>query len=418
MLDHQAIIKKISPNLNGLGSISTDTRTLKAGDTYLALVGANFNGHDFIDQALAQGASWVISQEHSNHEQVLQVKDTLTTYQQLAQAYKRSLNPITIGITGSSGKTTTKELLKLILSKKYKVHASQANYNNEIGVPKTILSMPQDTEVLILEMGMRGLGEIELLSQTGEPNIAIITNIGHAHIERLGSLANIRRAKLEITLGLKDHDKVSSTLIIDTKLYSELNNGSIDNIAQILGVPTLHIKHIEKFNHEQKFSVDCFSSVGLTLDINAAAKAAQLLGLSAEDIQEQLKLYQPEIGRGNIYYLANNNIIIDESYNANPESVINATEALIKNYPNLHRIAVIGDIYESHDELIDLTFKQIKNQESDNFTLLDVRGLNIEAITKQVEPYLHQSNTAILFKASRKAALDQVISALIKVSHN
>ena len=157
--------------------ISTDSRTIKPNDIYLPLVGEKFDGHDFIPSCLEKGASKVYSQlsleklfekfksEENNKEIISKnknkieiVENCLTKYQELAREYKRKVNPLTIGITGSNGKTTVKEMLASILKSKYKIHYSEANFNNEIGVPKTILAMPEDTEVLILEMGMRGLG--------------------------------------------------------------------------------------------------------------------------------------------------------------------------------------------------------------------------------------------------------------------
>ena len=189
-------------------AISTDTRTIKETDIYLPLKGASFDGENFIDKALDAGAlAYFTTNEciFENAKLVLKVENTLNAYLKLAQYYKQKFNPITIGITGSSGKTTTKEIVYSVLNEKFKTHKTFSNHNNEIGFCQTILSMPTDTEALIVEMGMRGLGEIELISTHLNPDYAIITNSGTAHVGRLGSLDNIAIAKCEITKGLKQN---------------------------------------------------------------------------------------------------------------------------------------------------------------------------------------------------------------------
>ena len=183
-------------------SLSTDTRTIKKGDFYLPLKGANFDGEKFISQALEKGAAGAFYTDKNNLPDkkgiFLQVSDTLETYLRLANYRRNKLNPIVVAVTGSSGKTTTKELVASVLSEKYKTFKTPLNHNNEIGFCQTMFEMPDDTEALVLEMGMRGLGEIELLSKYAEPDITIIANVGTAHIGRLGSRENIAKAKCEI----------------------------------------------------------------------------------------------------------------------------------------------------------------------------------------------------------------------------
>ena len=191
--------------------ISTDTRTIKKGDFYLPLKGASFDGEKFIEEAFKKGAigafctsSAIFSEAgiseilHNSGLYLLQVQDTLMAYLKLANFRRRNKNFTVVAITGSSGKTTTKELVASTLGAKYKVFKTPLNHNNEIGLCQTIFEAPDDTEVLVLEMGMRGLGEIELLSKYAEPDITIISNVGTAHIGRLGSRENIAKAKCEI----------------------------------------------------------------------------------------------------------------------------------------------------------------------------------------------------------------------------
>ena len=180
-------------------NISTDTRTIKKGDFYLPLKGASFDGEKFIQQAIEKGAvGSFCTKENDVKAFQLKVPDTLNAYLQLANYRRKNFNPIVVAITGSSGKTTTKELVASVLSEKYKTFKTPLNHNNEIGFCQTIFEAPDDTEVLVLEMGMRGLGEIELLSKYAEPDISIISNVGTAHIGRLGSRENIAKAKCEI----------------------------------------------------------------------------------------------------------------------------------------------------------------------------------------------------------------------------
>ena len=196
---------EIKGALDGDFEISTDTRTIKKGDLYLPLKGANFDGENFCDKAIEAGAAGCFcTKDACPAAFTLKVPDTLKAYLQIANFARRKYNPKVIGITGSSGKTTTKEMVYSVISEKFKTHKTFSNHNNEIGFCQTVLSMPEDTEVLIVEMGMRGLGEIELISKYCEPDYAIITNVGSAHIGRLGSLDNIAKAKCEITKYLKN----------------------------------------------------------------------------------------------------------------------------------------------------------------------------------------------------------------------
>lgn len=258
-------LKEIFKTELGEVNICTDSREIKSGDFFLPIKGENFDGHEYIDQALEKGAVGAFSNEDSlskvkNKDKVIPVKDTLETYHQLANHYRKKINPKVIGITGSSGKTTTKEMMRLVLSEKFKVHYTHANFNNEIGVPKTILEMPEDTEVLILEMGMRGLGQISLLSKTAEPDYAVITNVGSAHIELLGTLENIKKAKLEII----DHLKENGILFIDESLHKELQA-----IGSIEGNKIKGKHYVKEFHYEPIFNIKGLAGREIHADANA-----------------------------------------------------------------------------------------------------------------------------------------------------
>ncbi|MDA0772886.1 MAG: UDP-N-acetylmuramoyl-tripeptide--D-alanyl-D-alanine ligase [Cyanobacteria bacterium] len=381
--------------------ISTDTRTLKQGDIYLALKGDSFDGHQFIDQALSLGADIIISEQKHADSKIKVVTNTLETYHQLANEYRNLINPITIAITGSSGKTTLKELLIKLLEQKYKVHATEANFNNEIGVPKTILSMPEDTEVLILEMGMRGLGEIQLLSETSEPNIAIITNTGTAHIERLGSVEKIREAKLEIVKGIREKGiGQRGRLVVDPKLYQ-----SIKDQYQDLDISEFSLSAIP-----YSLSQYLLLSDGLLASINAAIVVGKLLKLTEEQIQDGINNYRPTPGRGQ-FIEHHGNLYIDETYNSNPEAVRNSVYALIKQFPDDYKIALLGDIKESQAKLIEELFIELQQLENDKFKLLDARNMNAEQATKLLDTKLKANHkNIILVKASRAAKFENCIN--------
>lgn len=187
--------------------VATDTRKLEKNQLFIPLTGENFNGHTFVGQAFENGVSavlWNKSEPNPPQDQaVILVDDTLGALQELSKAYLQELGTRVIGVTGSNGKTTTKDMLHAVLQTQFRVHKTEGNFNNHIGLPLTVLSMPEDTEVAVLEMGMSGKGEIDLLTRLANPEAAVITNIGESHMQDLGSREGIAEAKLEITNGLK-----------------------------------------------------------------------------------------------------------------------------------------------------------------------------------------------------------------------
>ena len=199
-LDCELIYKNEDYNENQPFDISTDTRKLQKGDVYLPLRGENFDGHNFIDKAIENGAVGYLTQDkfkvNKSASFVIYVKNSLLAYLELAKYIRNKINPKVIAITGSCGKTTTKEMLYSVFSTQFRTHKTMLNHNNEIGLCETMFNMHTITQVAIVEMGMRNLGEIELLSNYSNPDIGIISNVGSAHVERLGTLKNIAIANL------------------------------------------------------------------------------------------------------------------------------------------------------------------------------------------------------------------------------
>lgn len=326
-------------------SISTDTRTIKNGDIYLPLKGETFDGEKFIENALESGASGYFTtgnEVFENADLVLKVNSTLDAYLNIAKYFRHKTNPITIAITGSSGKTTTKEIVYSVLSQKFKTKKTFSNHNNEIGFCQTVLGMDDDTEILIVEMGMRGLGEIELISTHLNPDYAIITNSGSAHVGRLGSLDNIAKAKCEITTGLKSD---GTFLALDQEIIKKHVNFegekiyySINDVIVLEKSPA-HSKfqykgQVYELNVEGDYNIEnslCAIELGLKT------------GMIPEEIKKGLASYQPIEKRWeveNIYGLK----FINDSYNANPESMKASVKTFVELYPN--PVVILGDMAE------------------------------------------------------------------------
>lgn len=420
-------------------SFSTDTRTIKPGQIYLPLKGANFDGEKFIDKAIESGAIGYFSTEddipYPNTELILQVKDTLIAYLEIARHYKRKVNPKTVAITGSSGKTTTKEMAFSVSSVKFKTHKTKLNYNNEIGLCKTLLEMPNDTEVLIVEMGMRGLGEIELLSKYAEPGISIIANVGTAHIGRLGSRENIAKAKCEIVKHLKKdgiliaHDDniiknciESQNLKINSKYFS-LENTEI--IERKVGYTKFLYKGIEyELNIEGDYNVqNALSAIEMGIE----------LGLTQEEITKGLKNYTSIEKRWETQEIKGFKLIND-SYNANPESVKAAIEAFLSVYqpPLAIILGNMGELGEKeteyHTQVGDFLAEKIKNKKGIEVVTVGKLAREISKVlitagfesqnfdkNSDVSKYVLEnikSGTTIILKASRSMKFEEIINTL------
>ncbi|MDP3508943.1 MAG: UDP-N-acetylmuramoyl-tripeptide--D-alanyl-D-alanine ligase [Candidatus Melainabacteria bacterium] len=360
-----AVLHGTSQNLEY--AISTDSRAIDgSSNLYLALKGERFDGHDFVLKAFENGAGLAIvdsdslapvlnslsGKSKSSALPVVSVPNTLAAYQGLARLYLRKSIAKVIAITGSSGKTTTKEMTAAATSAR-RVHKSMANENNEIGVPKTILSMPTDTEILILEMGMRGLGQIAQLASCGSPDIGIITCAGSAHIELLGSLENIAQAKCELFAALDAERGIaiigdgSELLVSQAKLVfsgrieiaPEPEIISVDNGGTTFKIPG-------SANPEQVFFVNAHGRF-LLEDACCAVAAARAAGLTDSEIAIGLAKFAAVEGRGNALKSSRGATVVDESYNANPDSMRCAIEAILSHaYPQPAKIIVLGAMAE------------------------------------------------------------------------
>ncbi len=410
-------------------NFSTDTRTIKKDDFYIPLKGERFDGEKFIDKAIENGAIGYFTTDNTIIDDVvaLKVPDTKKAYLELANYRRNQINPQVIMITGSSGKTTTKELVYSVCSQKYKTVKTPLNHNNEIGFCQTVFSINEDTQILIIEAGMRGLGEIELISKYAEPNISIISNVGTAHIGRLGSRENIAKAKCEITKFQKPNGILiahNDELIKQTtdytgeKIYYSLSDTKIIN--KKIGYSKYEYKNdIYELNIEGDYNVE---------NSLAAIEVGKRLDIEYNLIAQGLRNYKPIEKRWEIEKIGGYNIIND-SYNANPDSMIAATNTILDLYENI--VIILGDmgeLGENENFYHKKVGKFINNKNKPNAKILTVGNAskNISDEIKVCFTKHFQTNedvaryilanieigTTIFLKASRSMKFEEILTYL------
>lgn len=334
--------------------VEFDSRKIQAGDLFVPLKGTN-DGHEFVSKAIENGAKATLwSNDPATAPAgiaVILVKDTLLAFQALASYYLLEENPDVIAITGSNGKTTTKDMTESVLSQKFRTYKTQGNYNNDIGLPYTILHMPEGTEKLILEMGMDHAGEISILSELAEPDVAAITIIGEAHIENLGSREKIADAKMEITTGLAS----DGLLIIpaDEPLLEERTN-SVSQTVETFGIQKgdLSATILNEDKGATVFSVDDNGyQIPLPGSYNVEnALIAMAIGrwfeVSTEEIFQGLAYVQVTQNRTQWLKASNGADILSDVYNANPTAMGLVLDTFAKLPTEGRRLAVLADMLE------------------------------------------------------------------------
>ncbi len=346
--------------------VSTDTRSIKKGNIYFALKGANFNGNQFVQQATESGADYcVIDEKEYVTDNCILVDDVLTTLQELANYHRERFTIPFIGITGSNGKTTTKELITQVLSKKYRVHSTKGNFNNHIGVPLTLLSIEPDIDIAIIEMGANKPGDIKELCDIANPNYGIITNIGRAHIEGFGSFEGVARTKSELYLHLLQN---SGTVFVNgtnehlARMTSRFKNpikflseGSFLNVELIDANPFVRYRD-ESGNEVQTQLIGAYNFE----NIAAALCIGKYFQVPEDDANQAITEYVSENNRSQVVEKEGRKIILD-AYNANPTSM----SAAIRNFAEMEgddKLVILGDMFElgaesdrDHQEIIALT---------------------------------------------------------------
>lgn len=421
-----------SENSNNLFEFSTDTRTIKAGDIYIPLKGESFDGSNFIEKAIDSGAKGYFTSDktkiYNKAAFILYVEDTKEAYLQLANFYKNKIKPYTIAITGSSGKTTVKEMTYSVFKNAGKTVKSILNHNNEIGLCQTLSSLEIDTKYLIVEMGMRGLGEIELLSKYAQPDIAVIVNVGSAHIGRLGSLLNIAKAKFEITKYLNPKGILISH---KNELIEQINDKTHQTVYFSLEDKNLEIKEMtskncrfEYKNQEYKLNVGGEHNIQNALSV---IEAGLFAGLTSDIIAKGLEEFAPIEKRWDIKEVKGFKIIND-SYNSNPESVKAALKTFLL-YTEAPKSVVLGDMGElglNEEEYHSETGKFLEKFECDYVLTIGELAKHINPINKKTFHFDNKKDLVdfikknlpkgsnILLKASRFMKFEEIIEELDK----
>jgi UDP-N-acetylmuramoyl-tripeptide--D-alanyl-D-alanine ligase len=428
MMDIQNLYQKYRES----GRVSTDTRQITPGSVFFALKGDKFNANEFASDALTKGASYAVIDEskYATDDRYILVEDVLDTLQKLARHHRDQLKIPFIGLTGSNGKTTSKELLHAVLSKKYKTLATKGNLNNHIGVPLTILSIDDSIEIAVIEMGANHLGEIALLCSIANPTHGFITNIGRAHIGMFGGFENIIRAKSELFQHL-----------IQTKgqVFINSQNPILSNMAKRFTNPLFYpgggdYYHCELLNADPFLKVRTESGEEITTqligDYNFENVASALcigkhFGVKAKEANTAIADYSPGNMRSQVVKKGSNTIILD-AYNANPSSM----NAAIENLASMKaekKVAIVGDMFELGDEA-EAEHKAIgKLLANKQFNDVYLCGKLMQAARTEL-PTAHYfekkedllkalqqkpiSNATVLIKASRGIGLESVVEVL------
>jgi len=414
--------------------VSIDSRTLKGKELFFCLKGENFNGNQFAQQALESGAKYVVVDDekyyNKNNTNFILVENSLKALQDLSEFHRQKMDIPVIGITGTNGKTTTKELVYSILKTQFKVFATKGNYNNHIGVPLSLLSIKKKHQLAIIEMGANHIGEIAELCNLSQPTFGIITNIGHAHLEGFGSYENIRETKLALYKSIKEKSGFVFVHFNDDVLMEESKHikrstygmsEDADVHAELIpGKPNLEMEY-----NQRKISTNLFGEFNY-YNALAAISVGKYFKISTDNMVKALEAYRPSNNRSQIEKGKNNLLILD-AYNANPDSMRNAIEFFdkIKAYAKtliLGDMLELGDFEESkHREILELitnsnfdhvflvgkAFGELKNEFS-HFEYF----ANSEAAKQHFEQFPIRSNQ-ILLKASRGIKLEILKDTLL-----
>ncbi|WP_404452505.1 UDP-N-acetylmuramoyl-tripeptide--D-alanyl-D-alanine ligase [Virgibacillus necropolis] len=427
-----------------INEVVTDSRVRSTKSLFIPIEGENFDGHDYIKQAFNYGA--IATLWNKNKElpsflptdfPVFLVDDTLGALQSLAASYRNEINPIVIGITGSNGKTTTKDLVASVMKSSYRTHATVGNFNNEIGLPLTILAMPRDSEMLVLEMGMSNFGEIERLSKIALPDYAIITNIGESHIEYLGTREGIAKAKTEIVKGMTD----KGCLLIDGDEALLESFHTRDNVITC-GFKAENDVKIEKTTISHDHTEFTFSDGGTftipllgkhhALNAAFAITLANKMKIDSTTIQHALSSLQLTSMRFEMVAGKNGVSIINDAYNASPTSMKAAINVVKQMDGFANKILVLGDIlelgeyaqslHESVSEVIDAPIsvlytlgdhaKTISEKVNTQSNDIKCKHFNTRDDLIQDLAFYLNKDTLVLFKASRGMQFEKMIEKI------
>ncbi|RLK62893.1 UDP-N-acetylmuramoyl-tripeptide--D-alanyl-D-alanine ligase [Atopobacter sp. AH10] len=344
-----------------INHVTFDSRLCRPGSLFVPLIGGRTDGHDYVEEAIKNGASaYFWSRKVADAPEgacSIIVDDTLLAMQDLARYYRQLIHPLVVGITGSNGKTTTKDMIASVLGTSYKVHKTQGNYNNEIGLPQTILDMPEDTEVLVIEMGTSEAGEMHVLTEIAQPNFAVITLIGESHIEQLKTREGIAKEKASITDSMEEGTIIypANEPLIPPFIPSRLKQLTFALEGASVEKASLWAENIQLKKHETRFTVDGeeFSLPVLGRHNVSNASAVILLGkclnLSTEAIRKGLAGFDLTKNRNEWLKGVNGANLLNDAYNASPTSMTAILKGFQETEANDHkgrRMVVLGDMRE------------------------------------------------------------------------
>ncbi|MFD1203663.1 UDP-N-acetylmuramoyl-tripeptide--D-alanyl-D-alanine ligase [Sporosarcina contaminans] len=428
--------------------VSIDTRTIAPGDLFIPFRGEQVNGHRFVRQAFEKGAAaslWLKDEPDAPQDlPLIFVDDAEKALQQIAKSYRYLLDCKIIGVTGSNGKTSTKDLIAGVLSPHFKVKKTEGNFNNELGLPLTLLSLEEDTEVAVLEMGMSGFGEISFLSEMAEPHFAVITNIGEAHMQDLGSREGIAKAKFEIIDGLQD----GGILFYDgdeplLKPFVESANGLFSVSFGHQNGLDLSITDLYASDEGSRFTISGKVNGTFTIPVYgshqvknalAAILIANELGMTADQIRESLKNCRLTDMRMQPVLADNGALYINDAYNAAPTSMSAALNFLKETALRSEKWVVLGDMLELGDDE-----RYYHESIADQLGTLSLNGIllygprmkwlfeklqqsgqpNVYWSETDIEPIVNvlskdtNENSIVLLKGSRGVELERVLDGML-----
>ncbi len=417
-------------------SVERDSRNIQNGSLFLAIRGEHVDGHDFIEQCFEKGAVCAVCEKlpENPSKPCIVVPSTLEAVKKIAKAYREKFDIPIVGISGSVGKTSTKEMLYAVLSQKFKTHKTQGNLNNELGVPLTLLAMPEDAEAAVIEMGISGFGEMSRLAQMVQPTVCVLTVIGNCHLENLGDLDGVLKAKTEMF----DYAREGAAFILngdDDKLKTVTEvNGVKPIFYGMMNENAYHAVNIKNNAEKGVACTLCFKQKQLDVVIPAigsymvsnalaAVAAGDLLGLTDEQLVAGVQAYQTVGGRANVINTGKIRII-DDCYNANPNSVKASIDTL-KNFDG-RKVAILGDMKELGKEEQKLHFEVGQYAKAQGIDLIIAVGPLALELAKGAEGLwfatigdldsdinsLIKNKDTVLVKASHSMQFDKIVESL------